>query len=140
VPNDPKELVPYIEKRVLIIVGFLAISFFAVNLRSWSIGIVLGGFASLLYLRAISVVANTVIGTNEKTAKISTILSFAFRQFLTISLLGISFFRTEISFPAVVIGLLLVKLIIIAKSVQEKWQDSLNQQIKNVKDKLEGRN
>lgn len=139
-PNDPKELVPYIEKRVLIIVGFLAISFFAVNLNSWSIGIVLGGLASLMYLRAISVVANTVIGTNERTAKISTILSFAFRQLLTISLLGISFFREEISFPAVVIGLLLVKLIIIAKSVQEKWQDSLNQQIKNVKDKLEGRN
>jgi hypothetical protein len=140
VPNDPKELVPYIEKRVLIIIGFLAISFFAVNLNSWSIGIVLGGLASLMYLRAISVVANTVIGTNERTAKISTILSFAFRQLLTISLLGISFFREEISFPAVVIGLLLVKLIIIAKSVQEKWQDSLNQQIKNVKDKLEGRN
>lgn len=139
-PNDPKELVPYIEKRVLIIIGFLAISFFAVNLNSWSIGIVLGGLASLMYLRAISVVANTVIGTNERTAKISTILSFAFRQLLTISLLGISFFREEISFPAVVIGLLLVKLIIIAKSVQEKWQDSLNQQIKNVKDKLEGRN
>ena len=139
-PDDPKELVSYVEKRVLIIVGFLAISFYIINANSWALGIMLGGFASLLYLRAISVVAKTIIGTNEKIARISTIASFAFRQLLTVSLLGISFFRSEISFPAVVIGLLLVKIVIIAKSVQEKWQDSLNQQIKNVKDKLERRN
>ena len=139
-PDDPKELVSYVEKRVLIIVGFLAISFYIINANSWALGIMLGGFASLLYLRAISVVAKTIIGTNEKIARISTIASFAFRQLLTVSLLGISFFRDEISFPAVVIGLLLVKIVIIAKSVQEKWQDSLNQQIKNVKDKLERRN
>ncbi len=139
-PDDPKDLVSYVEKRVLIIVGFLAISFYIIHANSWALGIMLGGFASLLYLRAISVVARTIIGTNEKTARISTIASFAFRQLLTVALLGISFFRSEISFPAVVIGLLLVKIVIIAKSVQEKWQDSLNQQIKNVKDKLERRN
>ncbi|MFP4456780.1 MAG: ATP synthase subunit I [Clostridia bacterium] len=139
-PDDPKDLVSFVEKRVLIIVGFLAVGFYIIQAQSWSLGIMLGGFASIMYLRAISVVAKTVIGTNEKIAKISTIASFAFRQLLTISLLGISFFRDEISFPAVVLGLLLVKIIIISKSVQEKWQDSLNQQIKNIRNKLERRN
>lgn len=139
-PDKPSELVKYIEKRVLIIVFFLAGGFFFLGARDWAIGIVLGGFTSLLHLKAISSAANNIVDITQKSANISTIIAFVIRQVLNVAILGISFFKSGVSFPGVVVGLLLVKLVIVTKSVQTKWQDTLDSQIKNIEDKLERRN
>lgn len=139
-PDSPDELVAYIEKRILVAVGLMAITFLIGGYRSWALGIIVGGFASLIYFKSIVNVAEAVIGTTEHHARISTARSSALRQVLTLIILGCSFFMDGISFPAVVVGLLLVKIFIVTKAVQEKWQEGLNSQIKNVRRKLERRN
>ncbi len=138
-PDNPQKLVKYIEKRVLLFTALLAIVFFFSGLIDWVWGVILGALSSLMYFRAIAVVAENIVDTNPKAARISTIASYVLRQMLNAVLLAVSYFRDELSFPAVVIGLILVKTIIIAKSAQERWQYLLDDQIKSIKDKLERR-
>lgn len=138
-PDNPQDLVKYIEKRVLLITALLVIVFFFSGLNDWVWGIIVGAFSSLMYFRAIAVVAENIVNTNPKAARIGTTASYIMRQLLNAALLAVSYFRDELSFPAVIMGLVLVKIVIIAKSAQERWQYLLDDQIKSIKDKLERR-
>ncbi|GEM_PF-6770634 len=137
--DSPRDLRRTVEKRVLIIVGVLALIFFVGNLRSAMYGIIVGGLCSLLHFRTICTVAERVVDMSQGAARISTGVGFVARYLVNAGVLAYSYFLPSLSFPAVVIGLLLVKVVLITDTLQKRWLDMLNNQLKNTKKNLERR-
>ncbi len=138
-PDNPQELRKAIEWRVLLITAALAAVFLIAGENSWMWGIIVGALCSLLHFRTICLVAERVVDMAEGKARLSTTISYAARYIFNAGVLAYSYFLPTLSFPAVVIGLLLVKLVIITGTLQERWSDMLSTQLKNIQKKLERR-
>lgn len=137
--DSPRALRRTVEKRVLLIIGVLALIFLIAELPSSMYGIIVGGLCSLVHFRTICSVAERVIDMSQGAAQISTGVGFAARYLVNAGVLAYSYFEPSLSFPTVVIGLVLVKLVIIGDTLMERWQDALNNQLKNTKKNLERR-
>ena len=137
--NSPHELRKSIEKSVLMIVAVIATLSLISGQRSFMWGIIVGGLCSLMHFRTICMVAERVIDTDKRRARLSTVVGYSARYIVNAGILAYSYFLPTLSFSGVIIGLLLVKIVIIARTLRNQWKDVLDSQLKNIKNKFERR-
>ncbi len=137
--NSPQELRKSVEKSVLLIIAVIAIISLIAGQRSFMWGIIVGGLCSLVHFRTICTVAERVVDFSARAARISTMVGYSARYIVNAGVLAYSYFNPSLSFPAVIIGLVLVKIVIITKTLREQWQQVLSDQLKNIRKKFERR-
>lgn len=107
-----------IAKRVTIVVLLLATSAFVFSNISVVWGIIIGGMMAITNFRLIALSTVQILELTSPTqAKAKAIVKYLIRAFLTIGVMYVSFTNDWISFPALVVGLLLVKYIILFEAV-----------------------
>lgn len=129
-----------VTKRVMIVVALLAISaFFFTNTQAvW--GIIIGGVMAIINFRLIAIsTVQTLELTNPAEAKVKVTVKYLTRAFLTIGVMFVAFTNEGISFPALVVGLLLVKYIILAEAVFLSLRNNLSTFFEKQKIKYERR-
>ncbi|QNO15168.1 ATP synthase subunit I [Alkalicella caledoniensis] len=107
-----------IAKRVTIVVLLLATSAFVFSNISVVWGIIIGGMMAITNFRLIALSTVQILELTSPTqAKAKAIVKYLIRASLTIGVMYVSFTNDWISFPALVVGLLLVKYIILFEAV-----------------------
>ncbi|QOR33784.1 ATP synthase subunit I [Clostridium sp. 'deep sea'] len=137
--DSPHELRKSIEKTVLMIVAVISLLSLISGQSSFMWGIIVGGLCSLMHFRTICMIAERVIDTDKRKARLSTVVGYSARYIVNAGILAYSYFLPTLSFLGVIIGLLLVKIVIITRTLRDQWKDVLSSQLKNIKNKFERR-
>lgn len=137
--TTPEKLQKAIQLRVVLAIAVLSgTSLVAANMPL-ALGFAIGGFLSLAHFRSITALAHQVVDASVKRARVTSIVGFLLRYLVNAGILALSYFRPEFNFIAVVVGLLLVKLVIIAEACRQKWITGLDDQLQRLQMNLERR-
>lgn len=137
--DSPQLLKKIIQKRVLTILAVISgLSLLSGN-DAWMWGILLGGFCALAHFRTICMITEKVVDLTVTGARIRAVSGYLFRYVINALILAYSYFQSNLSFLAVVIGLLLVKIVIITEMLRLKWVEGLDGQLGRLRTTIERR-
>lgn len=138
--SSADKLLEMVQKRVMLVAAFLVFSGAFVKNWEWVWGIGLGTCTGLAHFRNIyhSVSKNIGVAAVAK-ARWRAFGAYFLRYVITVAVLGLSYFRPQFSFIAVVLGLMLVKLVIITEASREKLVVLLDDYAKKIQILLERR-
>lgn len=129
-----------ISKRVALIVALLACSAFLIGNNDVGLGIIIGGFMGIVNFRLLAINTTQLMEFREpNSARVRAIIQYTIRYIMTGGILYVGFVTPELSFTAMVIGLLLVKYVILFGGIYVSLKNVIEEFWKNLKLKYERR-
>ena len=139
-PKEVSQEFLKVAKRVAIVVLLLASSAFLIGNNDVVLGIIIGGFMGIINFRLLAINTTQLMEFQDpNSARIRAIIQYVIRYIMTGGILYVGFITPELSFTAMVIGLLLVKYVILFDGVYVALKNVILEFWKNQKLKYERR-
>lgn len=139
-PKEVNHVFFIVAKRVALVVAILASSAFLMNNNDVVLGIIIGGVMGIANLRLLALNTTQLMEFQDpNSARVRAIIQYVIRYIMTGGILYVGFITPELSFTAMVIGLLLVKYVILFDGVYASLKNVITEFWKNQKLKYERR-